>query len=619
MLKKWLKKRRKASGSRRGDSDTPQAPATRVDGAPSNSRAGKSRRSSKTGSSDRKKSKARSPARKPQYTNIETEQHTPPYPHEPSTDGRRKSNKNHHAETSDTSNKRNRLLVNPTHNSAVKKEKKEQDVKKEVPLVRIRPIEGPRQRMAGSNSSNTSNTIATDVVETPLITSPSIVEEEEVIETPLKIPVLPDEASEKSPSEKTPGISATSSFVTHNSASSPAPPSSSRKETSTFVSGSTFSIPASLLPPAESLNLNLSRELSYLGVASPPSIDTALFAYEEDERQIKIDRHSSTEPTIAETGHASPPSLIETVMPLKKPPPPADVEESESEASVKSRSELRRELSVDRPFRDDGFLTGARSQSGTGSKKLQMWLDEVKRSIDNQRNQALADFDRYHIGEHKFTEEKSDKGDSSALSSALSATTEEAILTSKLINKALKETIEKSKADMTITPKGILKSKVIEKGTIKDYSFDHNDDEDEESSEVSEEYETSSGEDGPVSDESSYEDQIPVKVFVSRRHRVDDTEDENTSAASRSSSGSEIVYETLRQLKPALSRDDTLKSNSSSQFFYSKICDMMGYEDELGNTDENSISEGTQESRSTVSKESFLVSRGGWLCFGDTF
>ena len=67
-------------------------------------------------------------------------------------------------------------------------------------------------------------------------------------------------------------------------------------------------------PPPTDLTDQLARELSYLGVASPPSIDTALFAYEDPE---KGDAHTTSDETII----SGPPALIETIMRGKKAPP----------------------------------------------------------------------------------------------------------------------------------------------------------------------------------------------------------------------------------------------------------------------------------------------------------
>ena len=360
-------------------------------------------------------------------------------------------------------------------------------------------------------------------------------------------------------------------------------------------------------PPAAEM---LARDMSYLGVASFPSIDTALFAHKDGEEDE--DPMATHYAEILAPDRDSPPSIIQAVL-------PAECEAEETKPVARD--------DVAKPLKDDDLLTGRPSQAGTGSKKLEAWLNEVNRSIEfTRRSQNAADFDRYHVAnDETIVEEKSEKGvvleidHHEAEEVLLEIDHQEALMESQnKIEQSLRETIQKSMAQKSASPKGILKVKTVENGTVQDEGLT----------------DISSGESSdPISEDSGVQRQRqrtmaikPIKVFSkSRRQRLREgsfsTDDEATSSiASQSSSGSEIAYETLRQLHPSVSRDDTQKTQNSAQGLYSQICDigsiMEDYENDLCHMDDAmSITDDTVTSRSTISKDSYAVHQGGWLCF----
>ena len=364
-------------------------------------------------------------------------------------------------------------------------------------------------------------------------------------------------------------------------------------------------------PPAAEM---MARDRSLLGVASFPSIDTALFGHGDGDGDDDNDNDNEDpvgvlygEMLASERERDVPPSIIQAILPAKVEvqEPPGDVTRVQ-------------EMVPPKPLRDEAFLSGAPSQSGTGSKKLQAWINEVKRSIEDTRYQEDPNIDRYHMdGDETIVEEKSDKD--VALSEKMNH--HEALLESQnKIEQSLRETIQKSIAQKSASPKGILKNKTFESGTIQD----------EEVTSASSEESSSD----PVSSEGDTGIKLkrtmavrPIKVFSkSRRQRLRErsfsTEDEATaSIASQSSSGSDIAYETLRQIHPSVSRDDTQKTKESIRAsLFHQICDigdiMEDYEADLCQMDDAmSITDDTIGSRSTISKDSFAAHTGGWLCF----
>ena len=511
MLKKWLKKRTKG-GSKHGEE---AAETTAASPSTTTSRKNSGKKQTKPKISLSSKNKTKSPGRKSKYTNIEKEEsrlsHSQPIvksivdevqPVPPSSPNNEPSK----------STQQITLIPPPRIHTASEGPKRNF---KEVPLIRIRPIQGPPER--------------------PATVRPNSVEPEDES--------LPPDTDQQ------------------------APP---------------------FTPPSE----RLIRELSSLDVASPPSIDTALFAYLENGKGEQLDAGRGS----IESDRGKPPTVIQAILPVNAG--------SESKGSVRSRSTS--DLGTLRPYRDDEFFTATSSQSGTGTKRLQLWLEEVKLSIDAQRypKEYPLNPDRYYVEGELLEEEKSNKDIDH---------TEALKESQNIIEKSLRESIERSKSQTISVPKGILKIKTVESGTIK---------------EEAELTESSSGGAEQVFEGSDIvigTEKHPIKVFSkSRRQRLqryDSADDETSAATSHSSSGSEIVYETLRQLNPTVSRDDTQKSQNSMHLFYNRICnigDMIeGYEDDLCRMDDISITDDTVTSRSTISKDSYMA-HAGWMCF-DSF
>ena len=379
--------------------------------------------------------------------------------------------------------------------------------------------------------------------------------------------------------------------------------------TSVFNASSTEQHKEAPPPPAAEM---MARDMSLLGVASFPSIDTALFGHGDGD-----DNDDNEDPVgvlygevlAPERERDIPPSIIQAILPaeIEVQEPPGDATHVQKNVPPK-------------PLKDEDFLSGTTAQSGTGSKRLQAWISEVQRSIEETRQQNDPNLDRYHVdGDETIVEEKSDKD--VGLSEEVDH--HEALLESQnKIEQSLRETIQKSKTQMTALPKGILKNKTFESGTVHDEGVTTGTD--------------SSGESSsdPVSSEEETGIKFkrtmavrPIKVFSkSRRQRLRErsfsTEDEATaSIASQSSSGSDIAYETLRQIHPSVSRDDTQKTKESVQVsLFHQICDigdiMEDYEADLCQMDDAmSITDDTIGSRSTISKDSFAAHTNGWLCF----
>lgn len=521
MLKKWLKKRRK------GTSRHAEAGAMITTTEQQNASKSMAKSLTRLSPGRGKKNKPKSPGRKSRYTSIEKD----PSRHSHSLSSIPTNNDDKPVLSIRGFSDRGLPINSPTKFSSAKVEKKLHGNKKELPLVRIRPIERPKQRSASVRSALLDQMADSRPLRN---SSPSL------LPSPASVP--------------------------------PAPPAPTSGQPFAF---SPSDLPEQMerdpSPPPTDLTDQLARELSYLGVASPPSIDTALFAYEDPE---KGDAQTNSDETII----SSPPALIETIMRGEKAP--IDVE-SESEASVKRKFDILHEMGTSRPFQDDQFFTATRAQSGTGSRKLKIWLDEVKQSIDAQNGHTMKGFDRYHVGGEKAKEDLSEKDESET------SHEDDTLIENKImIDQVLKETIEKSKVTMTTSPRGILKRKTAEPESIKDV--------------------------------------MPIKVFSkSRRQKLlEDTEDETTTSdESQTSSSGDLAYETLRQLNPSVSRDETLDSTNSMGYIYNKICDvgnLIGIDEDLlcQVDDARSVSDDTFESMSTASRDGSLGGRRGrWMCF----
>lgn len=383
-------------------------------------------------------------------------------------------------------------------------------------------------------------------------------------------------------------------------------------------------------PPSDAEKLV--RDPSLLANASFPSIDTGLFndlKGTENEENDPIGIHIGD---VVEPQHGVPPSMIQTII-----------------SHDQQGSMPRAASDVPRALPDEAMLTGAPSRSGTGSKKLEMWLHEVNRSIAAANIPAFdhAAFDRYHDetlhGDKPFVcntpdhvEEEQAKIPSYAsgmkFNTQKEADQDLLMENQRKIDQSLRETIQKSMARRSASPRGILKVKTVENGTIRDDTT--------ESESTSDEGNTS---DPVLLDDSRVQRTMPearpIKVFSkSRRQRLRDnsfstecTEDEaTTSIASQSTSGSEEDgHGSLRHLSRAASRDTlgSTRTQESSPGLFKAICDFSDiiedYDKELCHggedmedmdrmmNDDNSV-----DSRSAYSKDSYAPQRGGWLCFG---
>lgn len=534
MLKKWLKRRRKRP-SKQAEASTPPGTATAADEQKISTPKTPTRRG-KQGAGSLRKLASRKIVHNSKYTNIEKE-------------GSNQSLSEPSGQSLGVVVTVQDLTVEPAEQTAITPDLNSHEHKREAPIVRITPIERPKPHTAPRESL----ALLEQAGNRAPVTTSALISPQESAPTPTQTPTL-----------------------IHPQAFS----SSQGKKLSEHR------LPSP--PPTD----HFTRELSYLGVASPPSIDTALFAHEQlgnSNRKDVPDPHEEN----SEDNTMGPPVLIEARL---------------------RKSEILQEIGTSRPFQDGDFFTATRSHSGTGSKKLQSWLDEVLRSIEANKVSTVPVYDRYHVSGDKSTEEKPETDQPETLIA------EESLRESKiLIDQALKATIEKSKASsLTETPKGILKSKAAKQ------TKHHNFVEDESGSEVSVSEDDEEGNigdaAGKLSDDSSV-DFIAAKVVSSSKPQkdADDTEEETTSVESRSSSSRENGYETLHQLHPTVSRDETVNSNNSRNFFHGKMCgvgNIMSIEDELCPADDISLSEETFASRSTIATKDSSANRGaGWMCF----
>jgi len=386
------------------------------------------------------------------------------------------------------------------------------------------------------------------------------------------------------------------------------------------------------LPPSSNSFLHafpkddpLSRDWSALdNAAGPPSIDTALFVPQEDTEgggdgeSLEVGTaeekaaNSKTMHKKRSLDRDTPPNVIQAVLPTKHV-----MEDRESAA----------DMGTLRPWRDDNFFTATKSQSGTGSKQLGLWMDEIHRSIKAQcERKRTPEKERQPAvdpaGVPPEAEEEGEEGEEEELEQAI-----------KEIESTIEEQIEKQKSvswdqasleksiDLTKAPRGILKSKTVDPDTIRpDCEVEVADLT--ETSESSAEERHSASEEHPVAGTEDH----PIKVFSKSRRqilqRLDDDDETTSIATSLSSTGSsELAYETLRQIHSTLSQDASQKTTQSGvHLFYSKICEFGGLMDVCENQDvclmdDVSIADDTLGSvRSDNSNDSYRA-HGGWMCF----
>lgn len=316
-------------------------------------------------------------------------------------------------------------------------------------------------------------------------------------------------------------------------------------------------------------------------VGSPPSIDTALFAT-ETERGIL---YNSTNPVAVES---QPPPIIETskkkhrhssenTTPEAHPGVHVPIYHSDMDVSHDLyRNNL---VTYDYAGANKDFIISSISDSGTGSKKLEAWLNEVQRIIKAQRCNPETCEENHIVSKH---DNKIKKAEAMKLIADQMDVHESFVAPSKAA-------IEKSLAESA--------ARIREKKLLKYQS------QKKETSHSANVFERTRG--------------MTHKKFFSKSQRQrhehpneDEEKDCETTTSCNSTTTSGMVHTTERS--QASSDDASQDSEGSFQgFIYNRIRefgDQLGYgEDDLCRMEDNaSITDETATSRSTMSGNSFI-------------